>query len=47
MPDDKKSYAVKFILRDESRTLKDKQIDKTMKKILAAFERELNAQLRG
>lgn len=47
IPEDKKSYAVKFILRDESRTLKDKQIDKTMKKLLAAFDRELDAQLRG
>jgi phenylalanyl-tRNA synthetase beta chain len=47
IPEDKKSYAMKFTLRDESRTLKDKQIDKTMKKLLAAFERELGAQLRG
>jgi phenylalanyl-tRNA synthetase beta chain len=47
IPEDKKSYAVKFTLRDESRTLKDKQIDKTMKKLLAAFEREFSAQLRG
>ncbi len=47
IPEDKKSYAVKFTLRDESRTLKDKQIDKTMKKLLAAFERDLGAQLRG
>jgi phenylalanyl-tRNA synthetase beta chain len=47
IPEDKKSYAVKFTLRDESRTLKDKQIDKTMKKLLTAFERELGAQLRG
>ncbi|SHI65110.1 phenylalanyl-tRNA synthetase beta subunit [Tangfeifania diversioriginum] len=47
IPEDKKSYAVKFTLRDENRTLKDKQIDKTMKKLLAAFERDLGAQLRG
>ena len=46
IPDGKKSYAVSFILRDDQRTLKDKQIDKTMKKLLAAFERDLNAQLR-
>ena len=42
----KKSYAVSFILRDDKRTLNDKQIDKTMQKIVAAFERELGAQLR-
>ena len=47
IPENKKSYAVKFILRDESRTLKEKQIDKTMKKLVAAFERDLKAQLRG
>ncbi|MDD4754786.1 MAG: phenylalanine--tRNA ligase subunit beta [Prolixibacteraceae bacterium] len=42
----KKSYAVSFLLRDDKRTLNDKQIDKTMKKIFTAFERELGAQLR-
>lgn len=47
IPEGKKSYALFFILRDESRTLKDKQIDKTMKKLVAAFERDLNARLRG
>jgi phenylalanyl-tRNA synthetase beta chain len=46
IPADKKSYAVSFILRDDSRTLKDKQIDKTMKKLLSAFERDFGAQLR-
>ncbi|GET23658.1 phenylalanine--tRNA ligase subunit beta [Prolixibacter denitrificans] len=46
IPEDKKSYAVSFFLRDEEKTLKDKQIDKVMKKLLSAFERELNAQLR-
>jgi len=46
IPEGKKSYAVSFFLRDEEKTLKDKQIDKVMKKLLSAFERELNAQLR-
>jgi len=46
IPAGKKSYAVSFILRDDQRTLKDKQIDKTMKKLLSAFERDINAQLR-
>ena len=46
VPSGKKSYAISFILRDDSRTLKDKQIDKTMKKLVAAFEREFGAELR-
>ncbi len=42
----KKSYAVSFILRDDNKTLQDKQIDKTMKKLIAAFGREFDAELR-
>ncbi|MDR2910430.1 MAG: phenylalanine--tRNA ligase subunit beta [Bacteroidales bacterium] len=41
-----KSYAVSFFLRDDHQTLKDKQIDKTMQKLVTAFECELGAQLR-
>lgn len=44
--DDKKSYAVSFYLRDDHQTLKDKQIDKTMQKLIDAFERNLGARLR-
>jgi phenylalanyl-tRNA synthetase beta chain len=43
----KKSYAISFVLQDEHKTLEDKQIDKVMKKLIAAFERELNAQIRS
>jgi phenylalanyl-tRNA synthetase beta chain len=46
IPAGKKSYAVSFILRDDQRTLNDKQIDKTMQKLTDAFVRELGAQLR-
>ena len=46
VPAGKKSYAVSFILRDDQRTLKDKQIDKTMQKLIAAFVREFEAELR-
>lgn len=46
VPEGKKSYAVSFILRDDQRTLKDKQIDKTIKKLLSVFERDFGAQLR-
>lgn len=46
VPAGKKSYAVSFILRDDNKTLKDKQIDKTMQKFIAAFGREFGAELR-
>jgi len=46
VPEDKKSYAVSFILRDDQRTLNDKQIDKTMQKLITAFGREFGAELR-
>ena len=43
---DKKSYAVSFILQDEQKTLTDKEIDKFMNKLIEVFERELNAIIR-
>lgn len=46
VPDDKKSYAVSFILQDRNKTLTDKQIDKVMGKLQDSFEKQLNAQLR-
>ena len=46
IPSDKKSYAVSFILRDDNKTLNDKQIDKTMQRFITAFSRELEAELR-
>jgi phenylalanyl-tRNA synthetase beta chain len=46
IPEGKKSYAVSFILRDDLQTLNDKQIDKTMQKLVDAYERDLGAQLR-
>jgi len=46
IPSGKKSYAVSFILRDDNKTLKDKQIDKTMQKLITAFYREFGAELR-
>ena len=42
----KKSYAVSFILRDDLRTLTDKNIDKVMNNLLRAFEKELDAKIR-
>lgn len=46
VPEGKKSYAVSFILRDDFNTLNEKLIDKTMQKLIAAFGRELGAELR-
>lgn len=46
LPEGKKSYAVSFILQDESKTLNDNQIDKAMKTLLTAFEKQLGAQIR-
>ncbi len=43
---DKKSYAVSFILRDDEKTLTDKIIDKTMNKLVTAFEKQINANIR-
>ena len=42
----KKSYAVSFTLQDTTKTLKDKQIDKTMSNLTRVFEQELGAKLR-
>jgi phenylalanyl-tRNA synthetase beta chain len=42
----KKSYAVSFILRDDLKTMTDKNIDKIMNNLIRAFENELNAQIR-
>lgn len=46
VPDGKKSYAVSFILRDDYKTLNDKQIDKTMQRLILMFGKELGAELR-
>jgi len=46
IPDNKKSYAVSFILRDDKSTLNEKQIEKTMQKMVNTFSRELQAELR-
>lgn len=44
--DNKKSYAVSFILQDKDKTLKDKQIDKIMKQIMNNLKQELSAEIR-
>lgn len=42
----KKSYAVSFLLQDETQTLNDKIIDKIMSKLVQNLEGKLNAKLR-
>jgi len=42
----KKSYAVSFILRDDNKTLTDKEIDKIMSRFIKAFKDKLGATLR-
>ena len=42
----KKSYAVSFLLQDESQTLTDKVIDKIMARLVRTLEEKLNAKLR-
>ncbi|MBD0725902.1 phenylalanine--tRNA ligase subunit beta [Flavobacterium sp. L1I52] len=46
LPEGKKSYALSFILQDDSKTLTDAQIDKIMSKLQKNFETELGATLR-
>ncbi len=42
----KKAYAVSFFLQDTEKTLNDKVIDKTMSRLMGAFENDLNAVIR-
>ena len=42
----KKSYAVNFILQDESKTLNDKAIDAVMNKMIQNLQKQLDAKLR-
>jgi len=46
LPENKKSYAVSFIMNDEKKTLEEKQIEKVMQKLQANFEKEIGATLR-
>ena len=46
LPEGKKSYALSFILQDETKTLTDKQIDKIMTKLQEGFKKQFEAELR-
>ncbi len=43
---DKKSYAVSFIFEDKTKTLKDKDVEKDMNRLIQAYEEILGAQIR-
>jgi phenylalanyl-tRNA synthetase beta chain len=47
LPKGKKSYALSFILRNDDKTLVDKQVDKVMDKILKEFTAKHGAELRA
>ena len=46
LPEGKKSYAVNFILQDETKTLNDKQIESIMTKLINNLKQKLGAELR-
>ena len=46
IPKDKKAYAMGFTLLDEDKTLTDQEIEKTMNRLMAAFEQKLGAIIR-
>jgi phenylalanyl-tRNA synthetase beta chain len=46
LPEEKKSYALRFKFMDEEKTLTDKQVDKVMSKLQNRFETEFGASLR-
>jgi phenylalanyl-tRNA synthetase beta chain len=42
----KKSCSVSFVFQDDHKTLKDKDIDKIMNKLIATYEKKLSALIR-
>ncbi|MDZ4714453.1 MAG: phenylalanine--tRNA ligase subunit beta [Cytophagales bacterium] len=46
IPKGKKAYALGFTLLDETKTLTDEEIEKTMNKLMAEFEKKLGAVIR-
>ena len=47
LPEGKKSYALSFILEDNTKTLTDKYIDKVMNKLISSYETKLGAEVRS
>lgn len=46
IPKGKKAYALSFTLQDETKTLTDDEIEKTMQRLIIAFEQKLGAVIR-
>ena len=46
LPLEKKSYALSFMLQDDSATLTDKQIEKIMEKLIKTFQEKVGAEIR-
>jgi phenylalanyl-tRNA synthetase beta chain len=46
IPQGKKAYALGFTLLDDGKTLTDEEIDKTMAKLMGAFEQKMGAVIR-
>ena len=46
IPEGKKAYALGFTLLDENKTLTDEEIDKTMTRLMSAFEGKMGAVIR-
>ena len=47
LAENKKSYAMSFILSDVNKTLNDKDVDKAMARIFQSLESEFKAELRA
>ncbi|MEM9835360.1 MAG: phenylalanine--tRNA ligase subunit beta [Bacteroidota bacterium] len=43
---DKKSYALSFVFENKERTLKDKEVDKAVNRLVESFTRQLGAEIR-
>ena len=46
LPQGKKSYALSFIMSDDTKTLTDKKIDKVMDKLIESFKGQIGAEVR-
>ena len=46
LPEGKKSYALSFIMADETKTLTDQYVDKVIEKLVKSFTKEVGAELR-
>ena len=46
IPDGKKQYALSLVLRDDSRTLTDEEVERTVERLLSVFKNQFGAELR-